>query len=104
MDQHVVREMPFYSSHTTQGSLVNTLREILDRRQITSFKLSKLSDLSPTTTRKIYYDQYYIPSPDVLERICLSLNVQPGEILKISPKLESTVAMVLGSGVLPSGL
>ena len=104
MNQRGVREMPFYSSHTTQGALVNTRKDILDRRQLTSFKLSKLSELSPTTTRKIYYDQHYIPSPDVLERICLSLDVQPGEILKISPKLESTVAMVLGSGVLSSGL
>ena len=96
--------MPFYSSYTAAGMLVNTLKDILDYRNISSFKLSKISDLSPTTTRKIYSDEYYIPSPDVLERICLSLNVQPGEILKISPKLESSVAMVLGSGVLPSGL
>ena len=104
MNQHGASEMPFYSSYPANGALVNTLKDILDCRNITSFKLSKLSDLSPTTTRKIYSDQHYIPSPDVLERICLSLNVQPGEILKISPKLESSVAMVLGSGVLPSGL
>lgn len=96
--------MPYYSSYTTHGVLINTLKNLLDCKKITSFKLSKLSDLSPTTTRKIYCDKYYIPSPDVLERICLSLDVQPGEILQISPKLESSVAMVLGSGVLPSGL
>jgi DNA-binding Xre family transcriptional regulator len=96
--------MPYYSSYTTQGMLINTLKDLLDYKKITSFKLSKISDLSPTTTRKIYSDKHYIPSPDVLERICLSLNVQPGEILQISPKLESSVAMVLGSGVLPSGL
>ncbi len=96
--------MPYYSSYTTQGMLINTLKDLLDYKKITSFKLSKISDLSPTTTRKIYSDKNYIPSPDVLERICLSLNVQPGEILQISPKLESSVAMVLGSGVLPSGL
>jgi DNA-binding Xre family transcriptional regulator len=94
--------MPYYSSYTTCGRLVNTLRELLDQRGVSSFKLSKLSELSPTTTRKIYVDDKYIPSPDVLERICLILDVQPGDILKIAPKIEPVVAMC--SGVCPSGL
>jgi len=94
--------VPFYSSYTTHGALVNTLKAVLDDRGITSFKLSKVSDLSPTTTRKIYVDEYYIPSPDVLERICLTLSVQPGDILRIAPKLETSVGVC--SGVLASGL
>ena len=94
--------MPFYSSYTTCGRLVNRLKDLLDGRGVSSFKLSKLSDLSPTTTRKIYVDQQYIPSPDVLERICLILEVQPGDILQIAPKLEASVAVC--SGVLASGL
>jgi DNA-binding Xre family transcriptional regulator len=94
--------MPFYSSYTTCGRLVNRLKDLLDGRGVSSFKLSKLSDLSPTTTRKIYADQQYIPSPDVLERICLILEVQPGDILQIAPKLEASVAVC--SGVLASGL
>jgi DNA-binding Xre family transcriptional regulator len=78
------------------------IKELLDHRGVSSFKLSKLSDLSPTTTRKIYADEKYIPSPDVLERICLSLEVQPGDILQITPKLEVSVAVC--SGVLASGI
>lgn len=74
----------------------------MDSRGLSSFKLSKLTQLSPTTTRKIYTDQEYIPSPDVLERICLGLQIQPGDILEISSKLELEVMMC--SGVLSSGL
>jgi len=96
--------MPFYSARPTYGKLVNTLRDVLDARGVSSFKLSKSSDISPTTTRKIYSDPTYIPSPDVLEKICITLDIQPGDILRIGPKLETSVAMVLGSGVLPSGL
>jgi DNA-binding Xre family transcriptional regulator len=89
--------MPFYSAYTASGYLVNTLKTVLDTNNISSFKLSKITQLSPTTTRKIYADDRYIPSPDVLERICVCLNVQPGELLKILPTIEPSVA--LSSGV-----
>jgi DNA-binding Xre family transcriptional regulator len=85
--------MPFYSAYTASGYLVNTLKTVLDTNNISSFKLSKITQLSPTTTRKIYADDRYIPSPDVLERICVCLNVQPGELLKILPTIEPSVAL-----------
>lgn len=102
LGQYVDVVMPFYSSHPRHGRLVNRLRELLDTRGVSSFRLSKIADLSPTTTRRIYSDEGYIPSPDVLERICLSLELQPGDILEIAPKLEVQVAVC--SGVFSSGL
>ena len=89
--------MPYYSSYTSCGRLINNLKSLLDSKSLTSFKLSKISELSPTTTRKIYQDSKYIPSPDVLEKICIVLNVQPGDILSITPTIESV--MVVCSGV-----
>ncbi len=89
--------MPYYAAYPSAGSLVNCLAEVLDDRQISSFHLSRVAGISPTTARKIASDEHYIPSPDVLERICLSLGVQPGELLCLSPKLEEVVAV--GSGV-----
>jgi len=89
--------MPYYSSYTSCGRLINNLKSLLDSKNLTSFKLSKISELSPTTTRKIYQDEKYIPSPDVLEKICIVLNVQPGDILRITPTIESV--MVVCSGV-----
>lgn len=94
--------MPFYSSYTTYGRLINNLKFIVDSRNLSSFKLSKLAELSPTTTRKIYYDTGYIPSPDVIERICLTLSIDPGDLLKILPTIERSVAVC--SGVLASGV
>lgn len=94
--------MPFYSSYPSCGRLINRLKDLLDARGVSSFRLSKLTNLSPTTTRKIYSDKDYIPSPDVLERICIGLEIQPGDILEITPKLDLDV--VVCSGVLSSGL
>lgn len=88
--------MPYYSAHTTCGRLVNRLRDLIDARNLSSFKLSRLSDVSPTTVRNIYHDEHYIPSPDVLEKICLVLNVQPGDILSIAPTMDSSVVVCSG--------
>lgn len=88
--------MPFYSSHPTQGRLFNNLKCLLEGKGISSFALSKVADLSPTTTRKIYCDESYIPSPDVLEKICLSLDCQPGDILGIKSMMGPEVAMSSG--------
>ena len=80
--------MPYYSSRPSEKRLVNRLNELLAERGLTSFRLSKIADLSPTTTRNICIDQFYIPSPEVLEKICIVLEVQPGEILKLRTKME----------------
>jgi DNA-binding Xre family transcriptional regulator len=88
--------MPYYSSYTSCGRLINNLKSLLDSKNLTSFKLSKISELSPTTTRKIYQDEKYIPSPDVLEKICIVLNVQPGDILSITPTIESVIVVCSG--------
>jgi DNA-binding Xre family transcriptional regulator len=80
--------MPFYSSRPSEKRLENRLNELLNERGITSFRLSKIADLSPTTTRNICADPFYIPSPEVLEKICIVLEVQPGEILKLRTKMD----------------
>ena len=89
--------MPFYSAHTASGYLVNNLQSLLEQKNMSSFALSKAASLSPTTTRKICSDDIYIPSPDVLEKICLSLDVNPGDVLGLKSTMELSVAV--GSGV-----
>jgi DNA-binding Xre family transcriptional regulator len=89
--------MPFYSAHPSKGKLFNNLKSLLEVRKLSSFALSKEAELSPTTTRKICGDTGYIPSPDVLEKICLTLECAPGDVLGIRSTMESAVAV--GSGV-----
>jgi|TARA_A100001201_G_scaffold21718_3_gene24190 DNA-binding Xre family transcriptional regulator len=89
--------MPFYSAHTASGYLINNLKDLLTQKDISSFALSKQACLSPTTTRKICTDERYIPSPDVLEKICLTLDVSPGDVLAIQSTMGLSVAV--GSGV-----
>ncbi len=88
--------MPFYSSHTASGKLVNTLKTLLDKKRLSSFALSKQANLSPTTTRKIYTDPDYIPSPDVLEKLCMTLECLPGDILDIRGNIEGSAVVVSG--------
>ena len=88
--------MPFYSSHPSAGCLFNKLKTVLDAKNISSFALSKPADLSPTTTRRIYTDTKYIPSPDVLEKLCLSLYCNPGDLLGIHSKMDLSVAVCSG--------
>jgi len=88
--------VPFYSSHTASGKLVNTLRSLLDSKHLSSFALSKRANLSPTTTRKIYSDPEYIPSPDVLEKLCITLECLPGDILNIRGNIEQSAVVVSG--------
>lgn len=88
--------MPFYSSYTTGDKLFNNLKPVLDAKKLSSFALSKLANLSPTTTRKIYSDIRYIPSPDVLEKLCLTLNCDPGDLLGINSTMDVAVAVCSG--------
>jgi DNA-binding Xre family transcriptional regulator len=88
--------VPFYSSHTASGKLVNTLKTLLDTKRLSSFALSKQANLSPTTTRKIYTDPDYIPSPDVLEKLCMTLECLPGDILNIRGNIEESAVAVSG--------
>ena len=89
--------MPFYSAHTASGYLINNLKDLLTQKDISSFALSKKACLSPTKNRKICTDERYIPSPDVLEKICLTLDVSPGDVLAIQSTMGLSVAV--GSGV-----
>mgnify|MGYP003112982910 FL=1 len=77
--------------------LQNKLKEFLSSKNMTSFGLSKLAGLSPTTTRKIYVDPLYLPSPEVLEKLCLSLDCTPNDILEIKGRLDTN--RVVSSGV-----
>ena len=88
--------MPFYSAHTASGYLINNLKDLLTQKDISSFALSKQASLSPTTTRKICNDERYIPSPDVLEKICLTLDVSPGDVLAIQSTMGLSVAVSSG--------
>jgi len=96
LTQPCLSKVPFYSSYTNGNKLVNKLKLLLDSKNLSSFALSKRANLSPTTTRKIYSDPAYIPSPDVLEKLCLTLSCVPGDILDIRCNIEESAVVVSG--------
>ena len=51
------------------------VREVASEKRISMNKLSRLSDISITTMRKIYRDPYYSATTTTLEKIANALNV-----------------------------
>lgn len=60
----------------------NKVKQFLDSRQLTAYRLIKDSGISDTTGYRLAADSTYVPSAKVLEAICETYKVQPGEILE----------------------
>jgi len=62
--------------------IVNTLRDIIKDKKISLRRFSKLAGLTYKTTLKLYHDDVTSIRFDTLDKICTSLDVSPGDILK----------------------
>jgi len=60
----------------------NKIKEFVDRRGLTAYQFIKETGIAPGTGYKLYKDSKHRPSPDVLEAICDTYEIQPNEILK----------------------
>lgn len=60
----------------------NKIKEFVDRRGLTAYQFIKETGIAPGTGYKLYKDSKHRPSPDVLEAICDTYEIQPNEILE----------------------
>ena len=60
----------------------NKLRQFLDERNITVYQFIKDTGIAPATGYKMAKTRDYLPSVRVLEVICDTYKVQPGELLE----------------------
>ena len=59
------------------------LQEVLEARNMTRYELAKRADTSYQIIDKYYKDKLYRYDKDVLLRICLALDCEVGDIVKI---------------------
>lgn len=61
------------------------LKEILEKRKMSMGKLSRISDVSFSTIRRLCNDPTYSPTLNILERIAKSLNVPLSDLYEELP-------------------
>jgi DNA-binding Xre family transcriptional regulator len=62
----------------------NKIKQFVDSRSLTVYQFIKETGIAPGTGYKLYKNPRHMPSPTVLEIICDTYEVQPGEILEWS--------------------
>lgn len=60
----------------------NKIKEFVDGRGLTAYQFIKETGIAPGTGYKLYKDSKHRPSPDVLEAICDTYEIQPNEVLE----------------------
>lgn len=63
------------------------LKEILEEKQISIYKLSKRTRISASNLSKIIKQETQSTRYNHLERICISLELTPNDILEIQPDI-----------------
>lgn len=63
----------------------NALKELMDSRGVTRYRLWKLTGLAQNTAYRLYDDSEYVPGGDVMDSVCAALDCQPGDWLVYIP-------------------
>ncbi len=64
----------------------NTIKKLLDERNITRYEFWQKTRLSQNTAYRLYDDPHYIPGRSVIEKIHQAYGWQPGEYLEVDGK------------------
>lgn len=63
----------------------NRVKEFVDSRELTVYQFWKKTGISRTTAYALYNDAEQYPGKNVMDAICMTFNVQPGELLAWAP-------------------
>ncbi|MBD3886445.1 helix-turn-helix transcriptional regulator [Phormidium tenue FACHB-886] len=63
----------------------NTIKAFIEKRGITVYRFRKDVQVAQSTAYDLVSDSSRIPNADVLNRICETYRIQPGEILEWIP-------------------
>ena len=66
--------------------IVNRLPDIMNQKGVSIRELSRTTGITYTTIRGVYHGERRSVQLDVLDAICQTLNVQPGDIYKYAPE------------------
>ncbi|WP_089131535.1 helix-turn-helix domain-containing protein [Tolypothrix sp. NIES-4075] len=68
----------------------NTIKEFLEKRGITRYQLYKETGIAPATAYRLYEDPTWIPQVGVLNKICDTYRIFPGELITWIPPEETS--------------
>lgn len=66
-------------------SVLNTIKQFISDREISRYRFWQETGLGRDTAYRLCNDPTYIPTGNVLEKICATYKVQPGELLTWIP-------------------
>ncbi|NDJ25955.1 helix-turn-helix domain-containing protein [Nostoc sp. B(2019)] len=66
----------------------NKIKQFLESRGLSAYRMIQDAKISDTTGYKLAADSTYIPSSKILEALCETYRIQPGEILEWFPAEE----------------
>ena len=71
----------------------NDLKTLIDRQKITRYRFWKDTGLNRETAYRLYDDSYYIPGPEVMDKIAKTYGWQPGAyIFYVSDEIDSQMS------------
>lgn len=70
----------------------NSVREFIEKEGISVYEFRKRTGMSQGTAYSLANEPDRIPNADVLNRICETFRIQPGEILRWLPDQTDTAA------------
>lgn len=65
--------------------VLNTIKNFIDNRQISRYRFWQDTGLGRDTAYRLCNDPTYVPTGNVLEKICATYGVQPGDLLTWIP-------------------
>lgn len=68
----------------------NKIKNFLDDREITRYQFRKDTGIAQRTAYDLYARPEQLPSSTVLDKICSTYKVQPGELIEWVPEREAT--------------
>lgn len=71
-------------------AILNQIRAFVDQRGLKPYRFWKQTGLSRATAYRLYSDRSYVPTGDVLDKICQTYRIQPGELLIWVPDEEES--------------
>lgn len=70
------------SANDRPSGIRNKIKQFLDSRGITPYQFEKQAKIAHRTAYDLYNNPLQIPSSSVLDKICSTYNIQPGDILE----------------------
>ena len=72
--------------------IVNRVKDILQEKGLTAAAFARVTNIARNTSYSLARDPGHFPNREVLDAICTTFNLQPGDVLVCVPDSEDSIA------------